>query len=98
PLRSTRFPYTTLFRSTARVRLAAIEGVLLAVNGRPVARESAAARGAAEQAAAEQGAVAAVLRGRLRRALAILHRPEERPRDERGDRKSTRLNSSHEWI
>src|SRR2546429_6929127 len=75
PPRSTLFPYTTLFRSHARVPVAARQRV-----GRLPARTQ--YGGDAE----------------LRQQLSRFVRRTARPGADRGDRKSTRLNSSHGYI
>src|SRR3712207_7502900 len=85
PPRSTLFPYTTLFRSGVRPRRQA--GVALRTRaagvGRPVER---ALEGRARLAGGE-------LERRARRVRWVA-----RGRRDRGDRKSTRLNSSHANI
>src|SRR3712207_4401635 len=91
PPRSTRFPYTTLFRSHRRQPLGPPGLDALALRRRGAAGR----RGVGDHAAggpgdAQRGGVAPAA-GRRRRG--------RRPRDAGGgDRKSTRLNSSHPYI
>src|SRR3712207_7522343 len=85
PPRSTLFPYTTLFRSVARLR--EYIGALRAIwdsfqTGGTLRFEGAAIVGFAEVAA------------RIRRALRLQNNESR----DLGDRKSTRLNSSHANI
>src|SRR5688572_32402538 len=84
PPRSTLFPYTTLFRSQLAQHV-----VLEHVDPRGVAerRGGVAGRGAAE-------------RGRRRQVRTPIVRTDRRAgrRQQRRDRKSTRLNSSHSQI
>src|SRR3712207_7198461 len=87
PPRSTLFPYTTLFRSArAAFRLAAW------ARGR---RDRRRRGGGAAVARLQAPRPEAVTRRVVRRAPA---QPDRRPRARRGDRKSTRLNSSHANI
>src|SRR3712207_8944475 len=88
PPRSTLFPYTTLFRSEDRHLLVRGGGLRPPPDGMAAAGEAgrAAARGERDRASppADRGGVG------VRRA--------RRQRGGRGDRKSTRLNSSHANI
>src|SRR5438105_9925188 len=87
PPRSTLFPYTTLFRS-GRALGVDVEQDVLAVLERGLEH-------------AGPGAVEIAVHGRPFRELAApLQVPELDLGHEHevGDRKSTRLNSSHEWI
>src|SRR2546422_1719227 len=87
PPRSTLFPYTTLFRSSLPICPGAVQRL----------RER---RGPARCSAERAG------RGGTPRALALdptestssSHRAPHGPREGPGDRKSTRLNSSHGYI
>src|SRR5258708_10965982 len=86
PPRSTLFPYTTLFRSHGRI------DVLVNCAGTNVPR-----RFFKELAAADWDRVVATnLNGALYCTLAVL--PSMRKRRACRDRKSTRLNSSHQII
>src|SRR5258708_31462676 len=76
PPRSTLFPYTTLFRSTALAALAVSTSLLL--HALPVQAAEPAASAAARSYQIQQGPLDLVAPGR--------------------DRKSTRLNSSHQII
>src|SRR3712207_8656652 len=83
PPRSTLFPYTTLFRSHADA---------VAVEEDPaVPREHAAVRGQPGRGPAGADPLA-------RRAAALGRLPGDQPDRGAGDRKSTRLNSSHANI
>src|SRR3712207_7392828 len=85
PPRSTLFPYTTLFRSAATPEQAA---QLRRFPGR--AQEAHGRR--------ERGLRIAGQAGTLRRPALDADEPPVPDRPERGDRKSTRLNSSHANI
>src|SRR5207247_9462857 len=98
PPAPTPFPYTTLFRSQSRARkLHARRARSRASRGLTIARS------VSRVARADQLAEAC-MRQNLRRdvssALVLLYidRLWRRPPVSRPDRKSTRLNSSHEWI
>src|SRR5207247_9702451 len=97
PSPPTLFPYTTLFRSDAvrdAVAVAVARAALL-VDDRPLRRVGALVHSVRD----------GVLVG-VQRATGLVHRPATRRvgtliepfQDAVLDRKSTRLNSSHEWI
>src|SRR2546430_9261149 len=92
PPRSTLFPYTTLFRSETPGRTCGLERD-------PPAVEAADPLGERVGVIAARGEVAPDV------PIDLLLRPPDRqdrppvlPRDREGDRKSTRLNSSHSQI
>src|SRR2546430_12936371 len=85
PPRSTLFPYTTLFRSVRHRRLVGPGGVAQAV----AERELRAGPGAVVPAVADQQPLP------VHQPAILRHRVQDRAV---GDRKSTRLNSSHSQI
>src|SRR5438105_5615103 len=85
PASSSLFPYTTLFRSGATAKVARLAAAAAAA-GRHGARCRSETRGMAD------------LDSRLVPAIATLAEARTGSRESRSDRKSTRLNSSHEWI
>src|SRR5689334_24354202 len=89
PPRSTLFPYTTLFRSEVLGRR--VDGGHARARGRERRREL--AGGAAEVDDAAAGERRQVRERRLRP-----QRERQVEREDRSDRKSTRLNSSHSSI
>src|SRR5437764_11405225 len=93
PPRSTLFPYTTLFRSTHEPIWISYQAVAALLDGRPSDRRMMATR-FQEFADIEMGrALGRVLAHEV--GHVILGAPFHRPA---GDRKSTRLNSSHRCI
>src|SRR2546429_6669454 len=93
PPRSTLFPYTTLFRSLDRARLAGVLW-LLDIRREPSDDDRAMQELFAER---ETPVLAALTKGdTLARAARARRRVAQRARTR--DRKSTRLNSSHGYI
>src|SRR3712207_7649299 len=91
PPRSTLFPYTTLFRSKGEARGGRQE------HPRRAREMGAAVVGAGERAAAQKGQRGRRERGREREGQERRHSDHGRQASA-GDRKSTRLNSSHANI
>src|SRR5207247_8790774 len=97
PARSTLFPYTTLFRSR---ELYLRRGATSVYGGRADGQRRGGCRSPPRRGHDERREAVSRVR-RCRRVSAPSGRgrgPETRPPGGGGDRKSTRLNSSHEWI
>src|SRR5207247_3811128 len=89
PPRATRFPYTTLFRSRAvRPAVRLVHQLLRGMDESPEAAKDHAGAGQSRRTANDRGSG-----GR-----AVLGHDGSCEIQEPQDRKSTRLNSSHEWI
>src|SRR5206468_11221250 len=91
PPTSTPFPYTTLFRSQSPVPARMVEGQ------RAVEREPAGACASERECRCPQGERKLHAVFRVPKAVRDVHSEQGRDHDGR-DRKSTRLNSSHDQI